>query len=300
MTQLLMYLPVIHAGYYRFLRQHAGSDVEVLVLGRSFAEDYPVVRKEIRALDPAEVLGLLMSGGLIRRGRVVEKDDLGEVIRPGLLLTPDEHLMRDLIAAYQLDKRAEVRFERTFLRWDREWSRAGMPPGWDGVVTFDEYAKQMQRLASSAAARSSDWWRQVGAVAVRDGLILAIDYNRHLPTEYTPYINGDPRNDFRRGVEIERTTSIHAEAAIISRAARQGLSLEGADLHVGTFPCPGCAYLIAEVRFARCFFAGGYSVLHGDEVMRKADVELIFVDAKPEETAANNPAHRELPGFREV
>lgn len=277
MTQLLLYLPVIHAGYQAFLERHLDDDPEVLLIGRSFAEQYPVVRKEIRALGPEQALRYLTAVGLVRRGKVVEAHEMREKVVPGPLLVPDEDLMRDIVTGFELDRIAEVRFEATFLRWDREWSRAGLPPGWDGEITGDEYARSMQQLASQAAGRSSDWWRRVGAVAVRDGRILAIEHNRHLPTDYAPYLDGDPRNNFRRGVEMERTTALHAEAAMVARAAREGFSLAGADLHVSTFPCPSCARLVAEVRFARCFFAGGYSVLAGDDVMRAAGVELVYV-----------------------
>jgi len=291
-TQFLLYLPVIHAGYQDLLERKAEPDLEVLLVGRSFAPDYPIIRKEIRALDPATALRYLKAVGLVTRGRVIEKEQLRASVSPGVLLAPDEDLMHDLIDAYQLAEIAEVRFLRTFLRWDREWSRAGIPPGWDGRVSSGEYERMMQRLAASAAERSSDWWRRVGAAAVRDQKILAVEYNRHLPTQYSPYIDGDPRNNFRRGIEMECTTAIHAEAAIIARAARDGVSLKGADLHLGTFPCPGCARLIAEAGFARCFFAGGYSVLAGDDVMRAAGVELCFVE---DETLDSGPAPESTP-----
>jgi deoxycytidylate deaminase len=271
-TQLLLHLPVIHAGYQSFLEQHA-ADAEVLLIGRSFAADFPVVRKEIRALDPATALRYVTATGLVARGRVVERDELAQQVT-GPLLVPDETLLREIVEKFGL---TPVRWIPTFLSWDREWSRAGRPPEWDGSVSADAYARSMQDLAAAAAGRSSDWWRRVGAVATRDGRVLAVEHNRHLPTEYAPYVDGDPRNNFRRGVEVERTTAIHAEAAIVARAAREGISLQGADLHVSTFPCPTCARLVAEAGFARCFFAGGYSVLHGDDVMRAAGMELVFV-----------------------
>ena len=272
MTQLLLHLPVIHAGYQNFLEQHA-ADAEVLLIGRSFAADFPVVRKEIRALDPATALRYVTATGLVARGRVVESDELlDQVTEP--LIVPDETLLREIVEKFGL---TPVRWVSTFLSWDREWSRAGRPPEWDGSVSADAYARSMQDLATEAAGRSSDWWRRVGAVVTRDGRVLAVEHNRHLPTEYAPYVDGDPRNNFRRGVEMDRTTAIHAEAALVARAAREGFSLRGADLHVSTFPCPACARLVAEAGFARCFFAGGYSVLHGDDVMRAAGMELVFV-----------------------
>ncbi|HWB35228.1 MAG TPA: hypothetical protein VHA75_04295, partial [Rugosimonospora sp.] len=97
------------------------------------------------------------------------------------------------------------------------------------------------------------------------------------PTEYSPYLDGDPRNEFSRGVRIEASTALHAEAAVVGRAARDGVALAGADLYVSTFPSPGCARLVAAAGFARCYFVDPYAVLHGDEVLRAAGVALIRV-----------------------
>lgn len=277
MTQVLMYLPVIHAGYQRFLAEHA-QDAELLLIGSGFADDYPVLAKEIRALDAGTALGYLLSSGAVKSGRVVEPSDLPGVVEPGVLLAPDEDVTRGIAAQYGLADRADVRFLPTFLRWDRQWSKAGRPLGYDGKVSSDEYAREMQRLARTASGRSSDWWRQVGALAVKDGEIIAEEHNRHLPTEYSPYIDGDPRNNFSRGVDADLTTALHAEAAIVARAAREGVSLRGAELHVTTFPCPTCARLVAEAGFVRCYFAGPYSLLDGENVLRQAGVELCFVE----------------------
>ena len=271
-----MYLPVIHAGYHRFLADHA-SDAELLLIGAGFAADYPVLAKEIRALDPRSALRYLLSSGAVPSGRVIEPSDLPGAVEDGLLLAPDEDVTRGVVEQYGLADRADVRFLPTFLRWDREWSKAGRPLGYDGKISADEYARRMQRLARQASGRSSDWWRQVGALAVSGDKIIAEEHNRHLPTEYSPYIDGDPRNNFSRGVETELTTALHAEAAIVAWAAREGVSLRGAELHVTTFPCPTCAMLVAEAGFARCYFSGPYSLLDGENVLRQAGVEMYFV-----------------------
>lgn len=284
--QLLLHLPVLHAGYQDLLERYA-RDAETLVLGRGFAEEFPVVRKEIRALDPETAVGYLRATGVAGRARVVEPADLPSAVT-GSLVVPDESLMHDVVERYGLDARV-TEWVTTFLRWDREWSRAGRPPEWDGAVTADAHARALQALAADAAGQSSDWWRRVGAVAVRDGEVLAVEHNRHLPTDYSPYVDGDPRNNFRRGVAMDATTAVHAEAAIVARAAREGIPLAGAYLHVSTFPCPACARLIAEAGFARCYFAGGYSVLAGDDVLRAAGVELIFVEPDPEPEADPEP-----------
>jgi dCMP deaminase len=291
-----MYVPVIHSGYHRFLAEHADG-AELLLVGESFAEDYPVLRKEIRALSPDSALRYLKAAGVVRTGRVIEKPDLPGAIAPGPLFVPDEDVTRGIVVRYDLASMADVRFCRTFLRWDREWSRAGRPPGYDGEISGEDYLGRMQRLAGQAAVRSSDWWRQVGALAIRDDRVLVAAHNRHLPTEYSPYLDGDPRNNFHRGVEVELTTALHAEAAIVGWAAREGVSLRGAELHVTTFPCPTCARLIAEAGFAECYFSGGHSLLDGESILRQAGVRICWVDpggqargepagAKPAETAA--------------
>jgi dCMP deaminase len=267
-VQVLLYLPVLHAGYLSLLERHEGA--EVLVLGASFADEFPVLRKEIRALPPERAAALVGA-------RVVERDDLGTAVTADRLVVPDEELMRELVSRYDLRTGRTVEWERTFLRWDREWSRAARPAGYDGTVAVDDLARALLGRAVTEAGYSSDWWRQVGAVAARDGQVLAVAHNEHRPTEYSPYVNGDPRNDFSRGVHSELSTAVHAEAALVARAARTGLALDGADLYVSTFPCPACARLVAEAGFRRLYFAGPYAVLDGDAVLRSAGVELIWV-----------------------
>jgi dCMP deaminase len=263
---------VIHAGYETFLSRHRDA-TEVLLLGRGFADDFPALRKDIRALAPERAAEYLRATGV--PASVVEPADLPAAITADVLVVPDEEIMRELVDRHDL---RGLIFERTFLRWDRAWSQAEKPAGYDGVIAADEVSRELTRLAVVEAQHSSDWWRQVGAVAVRDGKVLDTAYNRHHPTEYAPYLDGDPRNEFHRGLRPDLSTAQHAEAAIVARAARDGVSLTGASLYVSTFPCPACARLVAEAGFTRCYFAGPYAMLDGDAILRAAGVELIWVD----------------------
>jgi dCMP deaminase len=269
--QAVLYLPVIHAGYESFLRGQSDVD-EVLLLGRGFAADFPVLGKEIRALDPARAAAYLRAAGY-GPVRVIEP---GDEITAGEVVAPDEDVLREL-----LDKRGltdRTTFVRTFLRWDRPWSLAQRPADHTGTVDATELSRRLMGAAAGAAERSSDWWRRVGAVAARGGEVIDTARNTHQPTDYSPYVDGDPRNNFHRGERADLSTALHAEAAIVARAARAGYPLAGADLYVTTFPCPACARLVAAAGFARCYFAGPYAVLGGDDVLRAAGVELIWVD----------------------
>jgi deoxycytidylate deaminase len=264
----MLYLPVIHQGYEMFLERY-GRDAEILLIGQSFAEHYPVVRKEIRALSPDRAARYVGAVHDVSDVRVVEIDDLPGIVTGPSLILPDEDLMHDIAKRYCLGDSAALHFKRTFLRWDKTWSNAARPPQFNGRVTSDQIASAFGLFALTLGSRSSDWWRQVGAVAVRENEILA--------SAYSPYLNGDPRNNYRRGVRIDLSTALHAEAAVIGHCARQGINLDGADLYVSTFPCPPCARLVAAAGFARCFFAGGYSTLDGDEILRSAGIESVYV-----------------------
>ena len=274
MKQVLLYLPVIHAGYERFLQRHADAG-EILLLGTGFTAADPALAKDIRALPPGRAAEYLRAAA--GQVRVVEPDDVTAAVTADVLVLPDEEITRDVVARHRLGEGRTVVFDRTFLRWDREWATVRTPVSFDGEVCLEQLPRELLGRAVALSERSSDWWRQVGAVAARDGAVLGCAWNRHRPTEYAPYLNGDPRDAFGRGVRADLSTAIHAEAAIVARAARDAISLAGADLYTTTFPCPACARLIAAAGFGRCFFAGEYSVLDGEAVLRAAGVRLIWV-----------------------
>jgi dCMP deaminase len=278
MKQVLLYLPVIHAGHEAFFARHPDA-AEVLLLGAGFKSLFKSLAKDIRALPPdraAQFLRVMLPG---TRVLVVEPADLAALLTAGTLVLPDEDVTRQLASELKLAQGRDLVFDKTFLRWDREWSRAQRPAAPDAAVRQADLPGPLLATASELADHSSDWWRQVGAIAWRGEHILGAAWNRHCPTEYAPYTDGDPRDGFSRGVRADLSTAIHAEAAVVAAAARDGVPLGGADLYVTTFPCPACARLIAESGFRRCYFSGAYSVLDGDAVLRAAGVELLWVDA---------------------
>ncbi|HCU96043.1 MAG TPA: deoxycytidylate deaminase [Actinobacteria bacterium] len=277
MKQVLLYLPVLHAGYEQFFSRHSDAG-EILVLGEGFRREYPGMAKDIRALPPPRAAGYLRLIAPQAHIRVIEPADLPAAVSGSEIVMPDEEITRDLAGRHDLGRGRKVVFDRTFLRWDRTWATTRAPVTFDGEICATDLARELLGTADATAQRSSDWWRQVGAVAARAGQVLGCAWNQHRPTEYAPYLNGDPRDGFGRGVRADLSTAIHAEAALVARAARDGLSLAGADLYTTTFPCPACARLVAEAGFRRCYFTGQYSVLDGEQVLRAAGIRLIWVD----------------------
>jgi len=276
-VQLLAFVPVIHRGYEQVLSR-LGPRSEVLLLGESFAQDYPVIRKEIRALPAERVAQYVRALYPELEVCVVERDDLPDAVHGPVLVVPDEQLMLDVVKQYHLRQRAKVRLEKTFLRWDRSWAEMSVPADRFAQPADSADVARLARKASELSSTSADWWRQVAAMAVRDGDVLGAQINTHMPSDYSPYVSGDPRNEYSKGVRPDLSTALHAEAAVVADAARRGVSLAGADLFVSTFPCPACARLIAAAGIARCFFTSGYSALAGAEVLESAGTTLHFVD----------------------
>ena len=282
MKQVLLYLPVVHAGHEAFFARHADA-AQILLLGAGFRDEFKALAKDIRALAPERSAQLLRTAVPGIPVRVVEPDDLPAAVTADTLVLPDEEVTRALADRYRLGRGRELVFDRTFLRWDRAWSQAGRPADFDSALAVGQLPEAITGRAAELAGRSSDWWRQVGAIAWRPGPdrqpeIVGAAWNRHDPTEYAPYIDGDPRDGFSRGVRADLSTALHAEAAVVAQAARAGTALDGAELYVTTFPCPACARLIAAAGLRRCYFTGQYSVLEGDAVLRAAGVELVWVN----------------------
>jgi dCMP deaminase len=151
------------------------------------------------------------------------------------------------------------------------------PVNYDCQISESEHDRDIIQLALTETEYSPDWWRQVGAILVKDGKILYKVHNTHLPTEQNPYYEGDPRDFVKAGVSSEIATSMHCEAWIVAEAARTGTSLEGTDLSVTDFTCPLCAKLVAHSGIKRLFFRKGHASVDGESILKEKGVQIIWV-----------------------
>ena len=272
---LIAYIPVLHEGYRKLLDLH--KDVEIVYLwGKDLIAEADYLSKEIRALDPELIKKSLNSWGLPLEIKILNSDNLAEVQNfEGEIILPDDDISHTFVEKYLISK--QVSFSPIFLRWDRRNSVRENKVANDQVIVSDEFSKKMLISAEIEASKSSDWWRHVGAVIVKNGEVVLAGHNHHVPSEHTPYINGDPRNCFHKGEYLELSTAIHAEAGLIAEAARRGLSLEGAEIYVTTFPCPPCAKLIAYSGIKKIYYREGYGVLDGEGIMKEKGIEIYFV-----------------------
>jgi dCMP deaminase len=276
MQTLVAYVPVLHEGYHRFFTKNEGEK-ELYIFGSEIIKEFSWLAKEIRQLDPElmkkviESLGIFESVTILTVANVKKLNDSS-----GQLILPNEDISRSIAEKYFIN--ANVEFDTIFLRWDKHNSIAEKPIVSAEKITSEEFHRNVLQQAHNEAEKSSDNWRHVGGIIVKDGKILLSAHNTHVPSEHMPYVNGDPRSNFHKGNNIEISTAIHAEAYLIAQAAHEGISLEGADMYVTVFPCPPCAKLIAYSGIKNLYCGGGYAVLDGESILVAKGVKIFFVE----------------------
>lgn len=113
--------------------------------------------------------------------------------------------------------------------------------------------------------------RQVGAILVKDRMIISDGYN------------GTP-SGFENVCEDENGVTkpyvLHAEANAITKVAQSGNSSEGATLYVTASPCVECAKLIIQAGIKRVVYKDEYRLTDGVDLLRRAGIEVEQVESE--------------------
>ena len=125
------------------------------------------------------------------------------------------------------------------------------------------------RMASIWSENSYCQRRKVGALIVKDKMIIADGYN------------GTP-SGFENVCEDDNTVTkpyvLHAEATAITKIARSNNSSDGATMYVTASPCIECAKLIIQAGIKRVVYSEHYRLEDGIELLKRAGIEVVFVD----------------------
>jgi len=149
---------------------------------------------------------------------------------------------------------------------------ATLPPMTRKRASWDEY---FMNIAREVATRSTCDRKFVGAVVVRDKIILATGYNgsiRGLP-------HCDEEGHLMEDGHCVRT--VHAEANAIVQAAKSGVRIEGAGIYVTASPCWGCFRLIANAGIVRIVFGEFYRDARVFEFSQRLGIELVDLSGQP-------------------
>ena len=123
------------------------------------------------------------------------------------------------------------------------------------------------RMARIWAENSYCRRRQVGALVVKDKMIISDGYN------------GTP-SGFENICEDESGTTfpyvLHAEANAITKLARSSNNSDGATLYVTASPCIECSKLIIQSGIRRVVYAEKYRLTDGIDLLKKAGVKVEY------------------------
>lgn len=276
-SALVVYVPVLHQGYVELFNKY--PEAEIVVVDKELLEgEFRSIQKDIRALETKQMVQII--NNLWPEREVVHLMKPEQLRNYQTLIFPEDEISQWLesqLVESGEELETEVIHDSIFLRWSKNKTRNKNKIAPDEEVTSDELQQKIMEQLLEEKEKSGDWWRQVAAAVVKDGEMIALAYNQHKPSDQQQYVFGDARANYSSGVKIELSTTMHAEEAVIAAAARQGVSLEGADLYVTTFPCPFCARLVAYSGVKRLYYLDGYSLMDGAEVMRGQGVELVRV-----------------------
>lgn len=271
---VVAYVGAPHAGYLKFFRTYAGSIL--YVLGDEFVQEFPALVRNLPGVKAEEARKMIQALCIFAEVRVLIPALL-DAIRQSNIVMPDEDVSHAFAEKYLPNKR-DIMFDGNWrLRWDWGAVQKSRRPKGERVVSVDELDQELMRQAFRESWRSPDWWRQIGAMLVKDGIVLLAAYNRHVPHEQSNYLYGDPRSNFGPGQCIEVSAAAHAEMVLLGVAAARGICTKGCDLVVTTFPCPPCAYPWSFAGIRRLYYAEGYSLVAGAEALQAKGVEIIRV-----------------------
>ena len=138
-----------------------------------------------------------------------------------------------------MNKKKLNKYDQAYLRIAKEWSRLS-------------YCKR----------------KQVGAIIVKDRMIISDGYN------------GTP-SGFENCCEDENNLTkwyvLHAEANAILKVAGSTQSCEGATLYITLSPCKECSKLIHQSGIKRVVYHEGYKDDSGIQFLEKAGVEIELI-----------------------
>ena len=124
------------------------------------------------------------------------------------------------------------------------------------------------RMANIRAENSYCQRRKVGALIVKDKMIISDGYN------------GTP-SGFENICENEEGFTkpyvLHAEANAITKIARSNNNSAGATMYVTASPCIECAKLIIQAGIKRVVYGEKYRLTDGIDLLERAGIEVVYL-----------------------
>ncbi len=139
---------------------------------------------------------------------------------------------------------------------------------YDDPIKQDRYDRAYLRMVLEWAKLSHCSRRQVGALIVKEGQIIADRYN------------GTP-SGFNNCCENDNGEThwyvLHAEANAIMKVARSVNSARNSTLYLSLSPCKDCSKLVHQSGIKRLVFIDDYKDMSGVDFLKEAGVEVVQI-----------------------
>ena len=130
---------------------------------------------------------------------------------------------------------------------------------------FDERYLEMARVWSQ---NSYCQRRQVGALVVKDGMIISDGYNG-TPSGFENVCEDDNG--------VTKPYVLHAEANAITKLARSSNNSDGATIYITASPCIECAKHIIQSGIKRVVYGEVYRLMDGRDLLQRAGIEVVYL-----------------------
>jgi dCMP deaminase len=146
-------------------------------------------------------------------------------------------------------------------------------------LSWDKY---FMDIAKRVAERATCSRAKIGAVIVKDKNIIATGYNGSPAghphcTEVGCLIYVSRNPDGEEEENCFRT--IHAEINAIAQAAKNGTSIEGADIYITASPCYHCLKTLLNTGIRAIYFEKPYKIEKIKPLIEHSPMELIQIEA---------------------
>lgn len=139
-----------------------------------------------------------------------------------------------------MPKKKQLKYDKAYLRIAREW----------GKLSFCER-------------------KQVGALIVKDRMIISDGYNG-TPTGFENFCEDD--------AGYTKWYVLHAEANAILKVAASTQSSKGATLYITLSPCKECSKLIHQAGIVRVVYCQEYKDNSGLLFLEKAGIQVEYIE----------------------
>ena len=130
---------------------------------------------------------------------------------------------------------------------------------------FDERYLRMARIW---AENSYCQRRKVGALVVKEGMIISDGYNG-TPSGFENVCEDDNG--------ITKPYVLHAEANAITKLARSSNNSDGSTIYITASPCIECAKLIIQAGIRRVVYGEKYRLTDGIELLERAGIAVEYL-----------------------